>query len=62
MFIRKKHPSNWWYFGRRFRLHFEPNWRSRPYPYWFNAKYGDAGLKRRICIPFYTFDIIAPKR
>lgn len=58
MFIERRF-NNWWYFGRRVRVRFETNWRSRPYPYWFHAKY-DSRLKHRICIPFFCIDIIDP--
>lgn len=41
---------------RRFRLFFESNWKDRPRPYWFNAKYPHDG-SRRICVPFFTLDL-----
>lgn len=46
--------GRWLYIGR-IRLVFERNWRSRPYPYWFNAKY-ENGM-RRICLPYLCLDI-----
>lgn len=39
---------------KRLTILFEPNWRSRPHPYWFNVKYPDG--MRRICLPFFTID------
>lgn len=51
MKISKK--GRWLYVGR-VRISFEMNWRSRPYPWWFNAKYSDG--MQRTCVPFLTMD------
>lgn len=63
--VRRK--GHWLYIGN-IRISFETMWRTRSQPYWFYAKYNDVAPTgydgkprngmRRICIPFFTFDIL----
>lgn len=39
----------------KIKIVFEPGWRSRPYPWWFNRKL-EEGF-RRISIPFFRIDL-----